>query len=183
MSARHLLVAATLAAFAVWTMANSAASAQRPDPRDRSGRHPNRPTQVHPRITPPSGVVHVPVHPSRPAHPVVVPDSWRRHADFARPLHRYPNAVVIERPVFVYPQAAYDTAVIRLVNPAFNGATMYYALDGQQYFLDPGGMQWLNHPCVVTFDSGSGGLARTVLTRGTYVFAQDAYGGWTLRRN
>jgi hypothetical protein len=183
MNARHLIVAAMLAAFAVLTVATLPAMAQTPDARKR----PDHPVHVQPRPPMPHVTGHVPPPVHHP-QPVSAPGMHRQHGDwgpqhYRYPEHyRYPGAVVFVQPGYVYPQGIGDTALIRIGNPALNGATVAYSLDGQLFYLAPGNMQWLNRPCVITYDAGDGGLRRAVLTRGNYVFEWDPYSGWILRR-
>ena len=185
MHARHLLLVAPVAASMVWALATSAAVAQRPEHSNRSGQRPSHGYQAHPQHSVPSVGPHTPMRPTYPSfhsRPAPPPQEFHWRGDYSYRSYRHPIPEVYSRPLFVYPQVAYDPVLIRIVNPVGTGVAMSYALDGQVYFLNPGDVQWLERPCVVTFDSGYGGVVRMVLTRGTYVFTPDASGAWTLRR-
>lgn len=95
----------------------------------------------------------------------------------------YPNSVVTANPVVVAnPVVANPVplADITLVNPAENGTTLSYTLDGMAYSLAPGYSQRVNQVCVIEFDRGGyAGLARFTISRGTYTFTVTN-GAWNL---
>ena len=81
------------------------------------------------------------------------------------------------------PSPAVDaTFAVRIVNPADTGATLNFAVNGQQYSLAPGQQQDLNVNAgsVIEFDrGGSGGTVAYSLSPGLYSFAQTPQ-GWEL---
>ena len=73
---------------------------------------------------------------------------------------------------------------IALVNPAENGVTLRFRIDGTVRQLPPGARQELNHSTarIIEFDRGSSfGLARYRLTEGDYYFRLTDT-GWGLQR-
>jgi hypothetical protein len=69
------------------------------------------------------------------------------------------------------------------VNPASNGASLNYTLNGQQFTIKPGEEQSLNQGAPIAFDRGSSlGTAQYDLTEGIYQFGVGQDGGWDLFR-
>jgi hypothetical protein len=194
MNARHTFRVPFLAATAFLMIGTSAALADRHDQPKQLGPAPNHSSQVHAgqfhngqvHATPSDhgGLTHSSVYHMRPGFQVHRTEATNCRPYPTYPAHRHPAAVVVGRPVIVYPPVVYDTTCIRIVNPAEVGVTVSYTLDGQQVFLQPGEIQMLHRRCVITFDRGNGyGFSQLVLTGGTYMFGWASDGGWSLFRN
>jgi hypothetical protein len=129
-------------------------------------------------------LAHSSVHPSHSGSRVPTAVTPYHHPYPVHPVHRHPYPVVVARPFLVYPPVAYGATYGHIVNPVELGVTVSYMLDGQQFFLPPGGIQTLHRRCVISFDRGNGyGYTRLVLTGGTYTFGLAYDGGWSLLRS
>lgn len=146
---------------------------ERHDQSKHSGHAPNHASpshasQVHATHSVRGDLAHSSVHPVHVGYPVHRAEAAYRHPYPIHPVHRYPSAVVVGRPVVVYPPVVYDATCIRIVNPAEVGVTASYTLDGQHVFLQSGEVQTLYRRCVIMFDRGNGyGSTQLVLAGGT----------------
>ena len=89
---------------------------------------------------------------------------------------------VVQRPIFENP--TFSGLPIKITNPAANGVTLSYTLNGFAYSIPPGSTQDLTHDrsWVVAFSRGGPfGEARYGLEPGLYSFANTDH-GWELYR-
>lgn len=93
----------------------------------------------------------------------------------------YGNAYVVQRPI----QQNYSGGPIKIVNPARNGVTMNYTLDGNAFTMPPGYSQDLqeDRAWVIQFSRGANlDQTRYGLQSGVYTFTRTDY-GWELYRS
>ena len=103
------------------------------------------------------------------------PDNrWMWYGDDDR-WQNYGNAYVVQRPIL----EGFSGGPIRIVNPAKNGVTVNYTLDGNAFTIPPGYSQDLreDRAWVIEFSRGTN-LDQTQygLTSGVYTFARTDHG-------
>jgi hypothetical protein len=105
---------------------------------------------------------------------------WMWYGDDGRWLD-YGNAYVVQRPIL----ANFSGGPIKIVNPASNGVTLNYMLDGNAFTIPPGYSQDLreDRARVIQFSRGANlGQAQYGLQSGVYTFALTDH-GWELYRS
>ena len=93
----------------------------------------------------------------------------------------YGNAYVVQRPIL----ENFSGGPIKIVNPAKNGVTLNYTLDGNAFTIPPGYSQDLreDRAWVIQFSRGENlDQARYGLQSGVYTFARTDH-GWELYRS
>jgi hypothetical protein len=109
------------------------------------------------------------------------PDNrWMWYGDDGRWLP-YGNAYVVQRPIL----ENFSGGPIKIVNPAKNGVTLSYTLDGNAFTIPPGYSQDLreDRAWVIQFSRGTNlDQARYGLQSGVYKFARTDH-GWELYRS
>jgi hypothetical protein len=108
------------------------------------------------------------------------PDNrWMWYGDDGRWLN-YGNQYVVRRPILENSSGG----PIKIVNPAKNGVTLTYMLDGNAFTIQPGYSQDLqeDQASVIQFSRGANlGQARYGLQSGVYTFTRTDH-GWELYR-
>jgi hypothetical protein len=103
------------------------------------------------------------------------PDNrWMWYGDDGRWLD-YGNAYVVQRPI----SEGFSGGPIKIVNPAKNGATLNYTLDGNAFTIPPGYSQELreDRAWVIEFSRGTNlDQTRYGLQSGVYTFARTDHG-------